>query len=101
MISGRDPIHINGVILNVQRNTLRTDSVIADALMGQGEALDCFNQQAQNAIAVGENLKNLELMQKIALIEGITDPEQKAALYKKVFGECCGCSSSSSQNSEE
>lgn len=101
VISGRDPIHINGVILNVQRNTLRTDSVIADALMGQGEALDCFNQQAQNAIAVGENLKNLELMQKIALIESITDPEQKASLYKKVFGECCCCSSSYSQNSEE
>lgn len=89
VVKGHAPVHIPGVILNVQRNTLRTDSVIADALLGQGEALDCFNQRAQDAIAVSENLKNLELVQKISLIEGLDDPQMKAELYKSVFGKCC------------
>ena len=26
-----------------------------------------------------------------APLEGITTAEDKAELYKKVFGECCGC----------
>ena len=96
VVKGHAPVHIPGVILNVQRNTLRTDSVIADALLGQGEALDCFNQRAQDAIAVSENLKNLELVQKISLIESIDDPTQKAELYKSVFGKCCCDNSDSS-----
>ncbi len=28
-------------------------------------------------------------MQLIEIINLITDPEQRAALYKKVFGNCC------------
>ncbi|MBQ4442957.1 MAG: hypothetical protein II899_12800 [Bacteroidales bacterium] len=40
---------------------------------------------------MGENLKNLELLQKLEIVEGITEAEQKAELYKKVFGECCDC----------
>lgn len=77
---------VPGVILQVQVNTLRTDSVIADALMGQGEALDCFNQRAQDAVAVGEYLKNLEQVQKIELIRSIEDPNLRANLIKMVYG---------------
>lgn len=77
---------VPGVILQVQVNTLRTDSVIADALMGQGEALDCFNQRAQNAVAIGEYLKNLEQIQKIELIRSIDDPALRAELIKSVYG---------------
>ena len=88
---GEREIEIPGVILQVQKNILRTPSVVVDALLGQGEALDCFNIKAQDAIAVGENLKNLEMLQKLEIMEGITTAEDKAELYKKVFGECCGC----------
>ncbi len=84
-------IEVPGVILQVQTNILRTPSLVVDALLGQGQALDCFNIKAQDAIAVGENLKNLELLQKLEIMEGITDAEQKAELYKKVFGDCCSC----------
>lgn len=34
-------------------------------------------------------MKNLELVQKISLIEGLDDPQMKAELYKSVFGKCC------------
>ena len=40
---------VNGVVLKADFNTLRTDSFIVDALMGQGEALDCFNSHVQEA----------------------------------------------------
>jgi hypothetical protein len=40
---------VNGVVLRADVNTLRTDSFVVDALMGQGEALDCFNSHVQEA----------------------------------------------------
>jgi hypothetical protein len=40
---------VNGVVLRADINTLRTDSFVVDALMGQGEALDCFNSHVQEA----------------------------------------------------
>lgn len=82
-------IRVPGVILEVQKNILRTPSLVVDALLGQGEALDCFNMKAQDAVAVGENLKNLEAIQKMELVEGLDDPMQRVELYKKVFGACC------------
>lgn len=82
-------IKIPGVILEVQKNILRTPSLVVDAILGQGEALDCFNTKAQDAVAVGENVKNLELLQKLEILEGITDPDKKVEMYKKVFGTCC------------
>jgi hypothetical protein len=54
-------IGIKGVILNVDVNILRTDSIIADALLGQGEALDCFNAQLQDAAVVNALLQNAKL----------------------------------------
>lgn len=86
-IGGTD-IPIPGVILQVQTHILQTDSVIADAMLGQGEALDCFNMRAQDAVAIGENLKNLEQMQKIEIIESLDEPHAKAELYKSVFPHC-------------
>jgi hypothetical protein len=40
---------VNGVVLRADVNTLRTDSFVVDALLGQGEALDCFNSHVQEA----------------------------------------------------
>lgn len=82
-------IRVPGPILNVSTHTLKTSSVVADAILGQGEALDCYNMKLQDASAVAEQLKNLSTVQQIALIEEITDPTQRAELYKRVFGNCC------------
>ena len=80
---------VNGIILNVTHRVLRTPSVIVDALLGQGEALDCYNQQLQQAAFDGAHLANRKLEQAIAVIDAIADPAEKARLYNHVFGTCC------------
>lgn len=86
-ISGGLSIDVPGVILSVQKHILRTDSVVADALLGQGEALDCFNMRLQDAEAMKAHLANAELLQKMEIIHN--QEFDKAGAYKKVFGSCC------------
>lgn len=87
---------VPGIIVDVKRRILRTDSVITEALLGQGEALDCYNMQLQDAAAQKAQLENraLELenarkLQAMEIINLLDDPVQKAELYKRVFGDCC------------
>ena len=80
---------VKGIIMSTVHRITRTSSLIADAVLGQGEALDCYNQKLQDANAQNAYLGNLELVQKINMIEEITDPVQRAEEYKKVFGSCC------------
>lgn len=103
---GPRQFNVDGPILNVDLNTLRTDSLIVDALLGQGEALDCFNSHAQDAKTqalyiensnkelandrqVIENQKALVEKDKVALamatLNLITDPVQRAELFAKIF----------------
>ncbi len=60
-------IRVSGPILAVDVNILRTDSVVADALLGKGEALDCFNAQLQEAAVANALLQNTKLDQSIDL----------------------------------
>lgn len=116
---------VPGIIMDVSKRVLRTASAVVDAVLGQGEALDCYNQNLQQsavkAAELGNNRmeqmsaieqeqweqQNAELEQQrrqqqeqweheqeklrqaIKIIDDIEDPAQKAALYKKVFGDCC------------
>jgi hypothetical protein len=59
-----------------------------DALLGQGEALDCYNQKLQDAASINAHLTNLENVQKINTMELIA-PDARADAYKKIFGSCC------------
>lgn len=45
------PFEVPGIILEVKERTLQTDSAVCDALLGQMDALDCFNMQKQEADA--------------------------------------------------
>ncbi len=51
-------IAIKGVVLDVRERILPVEHVIVDALLGQGEALDCYNQRLQNSIAEKEEIAN-------------------------------------------
>ena len=95
-------IKVPGVILKVNRNTLRTSSVIVDALLGQGDALDCFNQIQQEAAAeklqiennkLQNDIKAMELeQQKLSLALQIISnlpPEQQADAFKIMLNNCC------------
>lgn len=80
---------VPGPILNVKTYTLQTASVVSDALLGQGEALDCFNNKTQDAAVIAENVKNLEMLQRLEVLEELGDAKTKADMYKKIFGTCC------------
>jgi hypothetical protein len=98
---------VPGIILAVNDHMLKTDSVICDALLGQGEALDCYNNRLQNETAnqavlenerfTMETLRNNQKMlveidtinTGISIVSSIVDPIEKVAAFKKIFGECC------------
>ncbi len=80
---------VNGIILNVTHRVLRTPSVIVDALLGQGEALDCYNQNLQEAAFDLAHLANRKQEQALQVVEAIDDPVERARLYNHVFGTCC------------
>jgi hypothetical protein len=80
---------VNGIILDVTQRVLRTPAVIIDALLGQGAALDCYNEELQEAAVIAAQLANRKIDQALALIDAIVDPADKARLYNNVFGTCC------------
>jgi hypothetical protein len=82
-------MQIEGVVYDVAYHSLRTDALIADALLGQGEALDCYNIKLQNESVQEAILNNNAKQQAITILDGISDPIKKAELFKKVNGDCC------------
>lgn len=105
---------VNGIILDVTHRIMRTPSLVTDALLGQGEALDCYNQKLQDAAVISATLNNEaaeisnhyseqqqiiskeqwdtekdRLTKALDIIENILDPIERAKLYKKVFTDCC------------
>ncbi|MEQ1896796.1 MAG: hypothetical protein ABL971_05335 [Vicinamibacterales bacterium] len=79
----------DGIIVDVTHRIVRTPSVMVDALLGQGEALDCYNMQLQEAAYTSAHLANKKVEQGLAIVDAITDPVAKAVAYRRVFGECC------------
>lgn len=49
---------VDGIILDVTERVMRTPSLVCDALLGQGEALDCYNQKLQAAAVETATLNN-------------------------------------------
>lgn len=103
---------VKGIILDVTHRIVRTPALVVDALLGQGEALDCFNLQLQNEAVKAAQLTNLLTEQQLAVIEqqmemterdikikeqqisilenlGEQSADVQAEKYKKVFGPCC------------
>lgn len=90
----KDYIIADGIILDVKVRVLRTDGIVADAFLGHGEALDCFNQKLQDEATKTEIYKNEELeiknkqeQLKIDIINTISDPKEKTEAYLKLFLE--------------
>jgi len=82
-------ITVNGVIKSVESRVLPTDSVIVDALLGQGEALDCYSTQAQLSDNLKDQLENNKTQMALEILEAITDPVAKSEAYKSMFIACC------------
>ncbi len=82
-------ISVNGIIKNVTKRILPTDSVIVDALLGQGEALDCYNMRLQDIDALASTLENDKTQLGLDIVNEQTTPTEKADKYKVIFGDCC------------
>jgi hypothetical protein len=78
-------IEVPGVILNVTTSVLQTASVIAEALLGQGEALDTHNRELQAAAVEAARLDNQRVALGIETVRAVTDPVQRAAAFAQVF----------------
>ncbi len=82
-------IKVPGIILSAEPHQLPTDDLLCDAILGAGEALDCYNIRLQAEAVRKAELENDRTEQMIKIIDLIDDPRIKAELYKKVFGACC------------
>ncbi len=74
-------IEVAGVIKRVQRNVLRTPAVIVEALLGQGEALDCYNQELQAAAVDRSQLANAVTRSALDIVDSIEPPAAKVEAY--------------------
>jgi hypothetical protein len=84
---------IPGIILGVTRNILRTDGVIVETILGQGEGLDEYSRglqetavkqaQMQNALSQAE-VDRSRLAQQVVSTKNV----EAAKLYAQVF-PCC------------
>ena len=76
---------VDGVVLNVDRNVLRTPAVIVDALLGQGEALDCFAMKIQEENTKKKQIENQKEQLILDTLSAITDPVARAEAMAKIF----------------
>lgn len=92
------PFEVDGIILQIKDRTLQTDSAICDALLGQMDALDCYNITMQQAEA-DKAKTNAELL---ALYKDMLDEatgETKIELAKivgRIMTNCCDVPQSTS-----
>ncbi len=81
-------IEVPGVIKKVQFNVLRTPAVIIDALMGQGESLDCYNQKLQAAAVDRSDLNNDITRTALEIIGSFPTPQERTRAYVALLREC-------------
>lgn len=86
---GENTIKVPGVILSVKNQILRTSSVVVDALLGQGEALDCFNKKAQDSEILSQYIDNMRDIQQMNVVQDIEIATDRPEAYHKVFAKCC------------
>lgn len=58
--TGAGEIRVPGIILSAQTNVLRTDGVIVEALLGQGEALDEYSRGLQREAVRTQRVRNAQ-----------------------------------------
>jgi hypothetical protein len=87
--NGREII-VNGIIVSVKRNVMRTDGVIVDSILGQGDALDTYSHGLQDETIREKQLSNILKEKEIAKQELAVsviqnDEADKAKLFELVY----------------
>ncbi|MBI5963133.1 MAG: SH3 domain-containing protein [Chloroflexi bacterium] len=74
---------VPGIIVNVDKVTMRTDGIMVESVLGQGQALDEFSVRMQRAEAEARELDNqIRTMQLNILRSG---DKERAGLYAQLF----------------
>jgi len=92
------PFQVPGIILEVKERTLQTDSAVCDALLGQMDALDCFNIKLQDAEANKAN-SEAEMMAVLKEMLETATPANKIEMAKivgRLMTNCCDVPQSTS-----
>jgi hypothetical protein len=88
-ITGKDiPMDVPGVVVSGSANVLRTDGVIVEAVLGQGNALDAYSMGLQDEAVRQKKFEN----EKEALrLKIINDKDiDKAKLFEQIYREPLG-----------
>ncbi|HEV8658293.1 MAG TPA: hypothetical protein VGS96_06660 [Thermoanaerobaculia bacterium] len=81
-----DPNPVEGVLLKLEEKlTLRTDSVIVEALLGQADALDEYAMEMQRAEAEAKTLANERERLAQQALQAITDAEERTKAFTGMF----------------
>lgn len=76
-------ISVPGIILAANRHVLRTDGIVVEALLGQGEALDSYSRNLQTESVREKELRNslleAEVEMKRLAVQILTDKDEAAA----------------------
>lgn len=88
------PVTVPGPILSLTNHILSTNSQVADALLGQGEALDCFNAQMQQKAVDEQQLQNdtRYILNQLMSSLDPANPNAKLELAKilgRLLSDCC------------
>jgi hypothetical protein len=76
-------INVPGIILAATKNVLRTDGVIVEALLGQGEALDGYSRGLQ---ATAVRAKELAIKKDEVALKAIANKDETAAkVYAQIY----------------
>lgn len=79
-----DSVPVEGVVMNVTRQTVRTDAVIIDSLLGHGVALDNYALGTQQETMLQKQLENRKIELALKLIE--SGDEKGLEGYRSIFG---------------
>src|SRR5215207_7677 len=74
---------VPGIIVNVDKNVLRTDGVIVEALLGQANALDDFSKGLQDEAVEERKLANERMQTGLEIAKD--GPDDAADRFAKVF----------------
>lgn len=91
-------VTVPGPILSLTNHILSSNSQVADALLGQGEALDCYNAQLQQKSIDELQLQNDSLYKLNQLLDSI-DANKKVEIAKilgRILTDCCDVPQSTS-----
>lgn len=91
---GREPgpndIRVPGVVTDVNRNVMRTDGIVVEAILGQGEALDAYSVGLQTTAVEEKRTANRRAELELRQLEAAVDilqrkDEEAAAVYAQLF----------------